>query len=586
MNKEWLDEFYVTISPDFVVLSQEDVLERSKSGGSTGKALVIATDSTSPSFEVKNVNDILFPPTVQTPEKCYGIFGLFDGIMYAAFGRKNVSSEAYRLSDFRGIPFVPEERTDVELVRELLDALNSSASGGMYASYSLDLTLNTQQRQRGEINTEFYWNKLFMSNFVSAFPANDQEFVGRFWGVKMIRGFVKSQRLREFSELTLISRMSRKRAGTRYNVRGMDEDGHVANFTETEQIFKNRDYVCPETRKYVKEFAISFIQLRGSIPLFWDQKANIKYKPKPRLHAKPTVLETIQAARKHFKRIKQRYGDRGIICVDLVNRKGSEGMLAKGYEELVENIHDDANISYVGFDFHKHKFDLTELKKKLIPHLRAEVGAFVMQDGEVLRFQSGVFRTNCMDSLDRTNVVEGMLGRAAMDLYQKMVDPFMDDLVYRNIWADNADAVSSLYAGTGALKTDFTRTGKRTFTGKLSDGWNSTVRYWKNNFSDGMSQDALDLLTGNKDVKSLRSVERTGSGNYYFGRMFVGVFLFFLLGGLFGSGSMKTRALMIGSSFAWFGFGILLHPFFVNRPTIVCAEKYGDLGTKTSRTRK
>ncbi len=33
---------------------------------------------------------------------------------------------------------------------------------------------------------------------------------------------------------------------------------------------------------------------------------------------------------------------------------------------------------------------------------------------------------------------------------------------YKNAWADNADHLSFLYSGTGALKTDYTRTGKRT----------------------------------------------------------------------------------------------------------------------------
>ena len=34
--------------------------------------------------------------------------------------------------------------------------------------------------------------------------------------------------------------------------------------------------------------------------------------------------------------------------------------------------------------------------------------------------------------------------------------------VFKNLWANNADAMSVLYSGTPALKTDFTRTGKRT----------------------------------------------------------------------------------------------------------------------------
>ena len=36
------------------------------------------------------------------------------------------------------------------------------------------------------------------------------------------------------------------------------------------------------------------------------------------------------------------------------------------------------------------------------------------------------------------------------------------ETAFRNAWTDNADALSILYTGTPALKTDFTRTGKRT----------------------------------------------------------------------------------------------------------------------------
>ena len=34
----------------------------------------------------------------------------------------------------------------------------------------------------------------------------------------------------------VISRLSCERAGTRFNVRGVNDDGHVANFVETEQV--------------------------------------------------------------------------------------------------------------------------------------------------------------------------------------------------------------------------------------------------------------------------------------------------------------------------------------------------------------
>jgi len=67
---------------------------------------------------------------------------------------------------------------------------------------------------------------------------------------------------------------------------------------------------------------------------------------------------------------------------------------------------------------------------------------------------------------------------------------------FRNIWTNNADQMSFLYSGTGALKTDFTRTGKRTILGALNDGRNSIKRYFINNFFDAYNQNSIDLILG------------------------------------------------------------------------------------------
>ncbi|EIW69316.1 hypothetical protein TREMEDRAFT_73814 [Tremella mesenterica DSM 1558] len=68
--------------------------------------------------------------------------------------------------------------------------------------------------------------------------------------------------------------------------------------------------------------------------------------------------------------------------------------------------------------------------------------------------------------------------------------------IFRNVWADHGDTVSRAYAGTGALKSDYTRTGQRSREGMIQDGYNSIMRYVRNNFFDGDRQDAFDLLTG------------------------------------------------------------------------------------------
>jgi hypothetical protein len=59
--------------------------------------------------------------------------------------------------------------------------------------------------------------------------------------------------------------------------------------------------------------------------------------------------------------------------------------------------------------------------------------------------------------------------------------------------------MSIQYAGTGALKSDFTRVGKRTTYGVMRDGVNSLTRYILNNFYDGFRQDSIDLFLCNHD---------------------------------------------------------------------------------------
>lgn len=72
------------------------------------------------------------------------------------------------------------------------------------------------------------------------------------------------------------------------------------------------------------------------------------------------------------------------------------------------------------------------------------------------------------------------------------------------VWADNGDALSIQYAGTGALKGDFTRyslypslslchslqprTGKRETKGKVKDGVNTISRLIINKFRDNLRQ--------------------------------------------------------------------------------------------------
>jgi len=78
-------------------------------------------------------------------------------------------------------------------------------------------------------------------------------------------------------QLCLISRRSRFRAGTRYFRRGIDDNGHVANFNESEQILLVESLGTSRGDDFAHK--LSFVQIRGSVPLYWAEINTLRYKP-------------------------------------------------------------------------------------------------------------------------------------------------------------------------------------------------------------------------------------------------------------------------------------------------------------------
>ena len=67
---------------------------------------------------------------------------------------------------------------------------------------------------------------------------------------------------------------------------------------------------------------------------------------------------------------------------------------------------------------------------------------------------------------------------------------------HSSLWADNGDTLSKIYAGTGALKSSFTRHGKMSLAGAIADARKSATRLYVNNFADKGRQNTIDLLLG------------------------------------------------------------------------------------------
>uniref|UniRef100_A0A9I9CVL8 SAC domain-containing protein n=1 Tax=Cucumis melo TaxID=3656 RepID=A0A9I9CVL8_CUCME len=141
-------------------------------------------------------------------------------------------------------------------------------------------------------------------------------------------------------QLTLISRRCTRRLGTRMWRRGANLEGDTANFIETEQLVEH------------KGLKASLLQIRGSIPLLWEQIVDLSYKPQ---------LKILNDEKSH----------------------GEEGQLSAAFAAEMQKL---PNARYLLID----------------------------PEGNILQEQKGVIRSNCIDCLDRTNVTQCFLAQKSL----------------------------------------------------------------------------------------------------------------------------------------------------------------------------
>jgi len=412
-------------------------------------------------------------------------------------------------TDFRVCPIPRDSKPSVleePVERMLLGLLKTHLySAPFYFSYGWDLT-SSMQRQQGQkkeaplwerADERFFWNRYLSERFIKE-TQSGADLSGFIQPI--IFGFLELKQCRINGTgftFGLIARRSRHRAGTRYFSRGVDKNGEVSNFNESEQ------FVVAGQGK--EEHRCAYLQTRGSVPVFWAEVNNLRYKPDLLIMDKH---ETAEATALHFEKQVAAYGE--VYLVNLVNQKGYEKPVKDAYERAVEEL-GNAHVHYTYYDFH-HECKGMKFEKvmQLVERLEGKglrIDDYFEDSGrDAKRTQGAVVRTNCMDCLDRTNVVQSTLGRWILNDQLRVLGILADGErledhkdfwhVFRNVWADHADVVSKAYSGTGALKTDFTRTGKRSKEGALQDGVNSITRYVRNNFFDGSRQDAYDLFTG------------------------------------------------------------------------------------------
>uniref|UniRef100_K3X291 SAC domain-containing protein n=1 Tax=Globisporangium ultimum (strain ATCC 200006 / CBS 805.95 / DAOM BR144) TaxID=431595 RepID=K3X291_GLOUD len=335
-----------------------------------------------------------------------------------------------------------------------------------FFSYSYDITHTLQHnmtRERSEPSEMFTWNSYLtheLKEYLSPEAASDLV-------IPIVLGSYEQRKCSVFGRLIsiiLLARRSRHFAGTRYLKRGVADTGKAANDVETEQIIEDENMGAGKLS--------SFVQYRGSIPVFWSQETSATL-PKP-----PIVLNrvdpTYTASRKHFADLFSRYGS-PIVALNLVKqseKKEREVLVGKEYLNAVEYLNSFMppahQIRYVALDYSRMSkqktLDVYKSLDKFAVWALAQTGFFCSapkrhvgknankrsakvhfahngthsayglgsdehhdthidepplsptiprKSGDWLE-QKGVLRTNCIDCLDRTNVSQFAVGMRAL----------------------------------------------------------------------------------------------------------------------------------------------------------------------------
>lgn len=408
---------------------------------------------------------------------------------------------------------------------------NLDLSRSFYFSYSYDVTRTLQHNVRRERealeaglaeplkadhNDMFVWNHHLLE------PAKKALNNTYDWCLSIIHGYVDQAALSVYwgrvVYITIIARRSRFFAGARYLKRGANDLGYVANDVETEQIVSEMlttSFHAPGPSLFANPNYTSYVQHRGSIPLYWKQDST-GVSPKPDIELNQ-MDPFYSAAAMHFDNLFSRYGA-PVYVLNLVKAKERvprESKLLKEYLNAITYLNqflpDDKKIVY-------HAFDMSRASKSrdqdVIGSLEAIADRFVPQTGifqngnndDSMRLQNGIVRTNCIDCLDRTNAAQFVIGKKALGhqlftlgvIDHPSVEYDSDAVnLFTHMWHDHGDTIAVQYGGSHLVNTMATYRKINQWTSHSRDMVESFKRYYNNSFMDAQRQEAYNLFLGN-----------------------------------------------------------------------------------------
>lgn len=388
----------------------------------------------------------------------------------------------------------------------IMAGLKNMLQLGFYYSFTYNLTSPQQKQirlkdQNSDIadlaDEKFYWNL----DLYKVFQTPEVKSITNHICVPIICGYVNmfTEKINgKPLEFILITRRSKYHAGTRYLTRGIDDEGHCANYCETEQIIKYENKT------------LSFVQIRGSAPIFFQQVGLTAQTEITR-----SIELTIKAFSMHLDDIFKNYSM--LFFVNLLNKlKQGEQIITESIENQIKLKSPNSFLRYNFFDFQNNcPYDNYDKIEDFIKQIENVVTIFQFNcindyTGKIELTQSGTIRTNCLDCLDRTNVIQTriswlILGKMLNYLKVPTTGVFGTESffgqsstkikdMFKMLWVENGDNISIQYAGTASTISTVTKTGGHGFLGLIQHGLVSVTRVYQGSFEDNFKQRCFDIL--------------------------------------------------------------------------------------------
>ena len=298
--------------------------------------------------------------------------------------------------------------------------------------------------------------------------------------------------------------------------------GYVANDVETEQIAADMlvtSFNEPRLRDLKNPNYTSYVQHRGSIPLYWTQDSS-GVSPKPAIHIN-MIDPFYSTAALHFDNLFARYRA-PVYVLNLVKsreRTPRESKLLVEYQNAIEYLNqslpEGKKILYRAYDMSRASKtrgqDVIGTLESIAEDIVKSTGFFRNDGAPVGRgedyVQNGVVRSNCIDCLDRTNAAQFVIGKRALAWQLQALGVVPSDAslnydsdasnLFAHMYNDQGDTLASQYGGSHLVNTTDSYRKIHNWQSHSRDMLESFKRYYHNSFLDSQRQEAYNLFLGN-----------------------------------------------------------------------------------------